>query len=252
MQSIKIFTGVLLVIIFAACGSEPKVIEAEAGTGETAPPLFQDMPGMQDGAAPTADMNTAERKVVVEEVLNTDKYSYLRVKENDEAFWVAVMKQDIQPGSTYYFRGGLLKKNFQSREFNRVFETLYLVSDFRGEKPATAATGQVKTGATVEPPQNVNIAPGAIRIADLVANLKKYEGKTVKVTGKVMKVNAMIMGRNWIHLQDGSGKELELTVTTTEQVQSGSVVTLEGTLALNKDFGAGYMYDYIVEGAVVK
>ncbi|MBK9017715.1 MAG: hypothetical protein IPM82_28755 [Saprospiraceae bacterium] len=86
----------------------------------------------------------------------------------------------------------------------------------------------------------------------MIANISKYDGKTVKVTGKVMKVNPMIMGRNWLHIQDGSGKNLDLTVTTVEQVQLGATVTLEGTIALNKDFGAGYKYDYILEGAVVK
>ncbi|MBL7808209.1 MAG: hypothetical protein JNN28_10355 [Saprospiraceae bacterium] len=60
------------------------------------------------------------------------------------------------------------------------------------------------------------------------------------------------MGRNWLHIQDGSGKNLDLTVTTTETVSLGSVVTLEGIWATNKDFGAGYKYDYILEAAVLK
>jgi hypothetical protein len=150
-----------------------------------------------------------------------------------------------------------MKKNFESKEFNRNFETLYLVSDFGPE--GAAADGMTKEQAhanvessSVEAPKNVTPAVGAIKLADLVANLKKYEGKTVKVTGKVMKVNPMIMGRNWLHLQDGSGKNLDLTVTTVEQVQLGQTVTMEGTLALNKDFGAGYKYDYILESAVVR
>jgi hypothetical protein len=255
MKNIKFLSGLVVALILVACDSKPKVIEADSGVGEAAPPLFQDVPAIHDGTAPAADMNTAERKVVAEEVLDTDKYTYIRVKEKGEEFWVAVMRQDIKVGGTYYFQGGLLKKNFQSKEYNRVFETLYLVSDFRGENPAATASGQGTAASSVnkvEPPKNVNLAPGAIKIADLVANLKKYEGKSVKVTGKIMKVNAMIMGRNWIHLQDGSGNNLELTVTTTEQLQAGSTVTLEGTIALNKDFGAGYVYDYIMEGAVVR
>jgi len=253
MLNIKIFTVLLLALAMAACQSKPKVIEGEPIGGEAAPPsLFQDVPKVQSGSPAPQDLSAVERKVVVEEALDTDKYSYLRVKENGEEFWVAVMKQDIKIGGTYFFRGGLLKKNFQSKEYNRIFETLYLVSDFRAENAGSPAAGQSLPATTMEPPKNVNQAPGAIKIADLVANLKNYEGKTVKVTGKVMKINPMIMGRNWVHIQDGSGNNMDLTVTTVEQLQLGSVVTLDGTIALNKDFGAGYKYDYIMEGAVVR
>jgi hypothetical protein len=248
-----------------SCGSDPQVIEADApAAGETAPPLFQ-----EPGAAPQGNSNTApgqagldaaEHKITAEEVLNTDKYTYVRGKENGQDVWVAVLKQEVKIGSNYVFRGGLMKKNFQSKEYNRTFETLYLVSDFKPEGAATTG-GMTKEqthanvqsiSTTVEGPKNVTPAAGAVKIADLVANLAKYDGKTVKVTGKVMKVNPMIMGRNWIHLQDGSGKNLDLTVTTVEQVQTGATVTFEGTIALNKDFSAGYKYDYIMEGAVIK
>ena len=257
MQNIKIFIGLLLVLFLSACNSKPKVIEGEpAGGANAAPSIFQDVPAMQDDLSGQQSTDAAEHKVVAEEALNTSQYTYVRVKENGKEFWVAVMKQEIKTGGTYYFRGGLLKRNFQSQEFNRIFETLYLVSDFRGENAGGSAVDQglanAQSGTSVEPPRNVNQAPGAIKIADLVANIAKYEGKTVKVTGKCMKINPMIMGRNWLHLQDGSGKNIELTVTTTEQVQVGSVVTLEGTIALNKDFGAGYKYDFIMEGATLK
>ena len=62
----------------------------------------------------------------------------------------------------------------------------------------------------------------------------------------------MIMGRNWVHLQDGSGKNLDLTVTTMENIPLGAILTMEGTIATNKDFGAGYKYDIIMEGAELK
>lgn len=253
---------VLLSSLLFSCNSGPEVIEADApASGEATTPLFQDPGAAMQGGVNTApgqpNLDAAEHKITAEEVLNTDKYTYVRGKENGQDVWIAVLKQAVKIGDSYVFRGGLLKKNFESKEFNRNFETLYLVSDFREEGAGAASTpaptphSNVQGGSTVEAPTSVAAAAGAIKIADLVANLKKHEGKSVKVTGKVMKVNNMIMGRNWVHLQDGSGKNLDLTLTTTEQVQLGSTVTMEGTLVLNKDFGAGYKYDYIVEGAVL-
>ncbi|MCC6724918.1 MAG: SH3-like domain-containing protein [Saprospiraceae bacterium] len=261
-----LFPVLFVFVALSSCGNDAEVIKADstASTGDGTAPMFQD-PGaatMQGGvntAPGQPNLDVAEHKIKAEEVLNTDKYTYVRGQENGQDIWIAVLKQEVKIGSNYTFRGGLMKKNFESKEFNRSFETLYLVSDFGPEGAAgtTAAPGSnphanVQGGSTVEAPKSVSAAAGAIKIADLVANLKKYEGKTVKVTGKVMKVNNMIMGRNWVHLQDGSGKNLDLTLTTVEQVQLGETITLEGNLTLNKDFGAGYKYDYIIESAVKK
>ena len=243
---------------FAACNSKPKVIEAESSGDQTSTPIFQDAPvaGVVPGANMPDQSGTSgeEHKVVVAEVLNTDKYSYLRVKENGAEKWLAITKREVKIGGNYVYTGGLMKKNFASKEFNRVFETVYLVGDFREEGAAGGMTqgGIPPATEALEPPGNLKPAPGAIKISDLVANIRKYDGKVVKVTGKCVKVNPMIMGRNWLHIQDGSGKNLDLTVTTTEQVPLGAIITLEGTIAVDKDFGAGYRYEYIMEGAVVK
>ncbi|MEZ5059187.1 MAG: hypothetical protein R2879_19300 [Saprospiraceae bacterium] len=72
------------------------------------------------------------------------------------------------------------------------------------------------------------------------------------MTGKVVKINPMIMGRNWVHLIDASVEEADLTITTQEPVPVGAIVSLEGTIALDKDFGAGYRYDIIMENAELK
>lgn len=241
-----------LSLLFASCDSGPKVIESEPAAGNVSA-VDQAIPGMQ---APDV---AESHKVVVEEALNTEKYTYLRVNENGQSFWIAIPKTAVEVGATYYYQGGLLKKNFASKEYNRVFETIYLVSGISNQ-PVGAAAGsavdqalsQTQNAEAVAPPTDVKPAAGAIKIADIIGNLGKYDGKVVKVTGKCVKVNPMIMGRNWVHLQDGSAKNFDLTITTTENVSLGSVVTLEGTIAVNKDFGAGYKYNVIMEGATIK
>jgi hypothetical protein len=57
------------------------------------------------------------------------------------------------------------------------------------------------------------------------------------------------MNRNWIHLKDGSKDEYDLVITSEHAIPEGHTVTLKGTVALNKDFGAGYKYAIIVEDA---
>ena len=153
------------------------------------------------------------------------------------------------------FQGGLLKKNFFSQEFNRQFETLYLVSNLReqgGSSEDELDAGFAQLGTADLEVGKITHAQGATRLSDLFANKSKFANKQIVITGKCVKVNPMIMNRNWIHIQDGTGNKLDLTVTTTENIALGSVVTLKGTIALDKDFGAGYRYDIIMEGAVVQ
>ena len=79
------------------------------------------------------------------------------------------------------------------------------------------------------------------------------KGKIVRVRGKVVKFIPRIMGRNWIHIQDGTGKQGsdDLNVTSTDTAKPGDVVLVSGKIAYNKDFGAGYLYPVIIEDASV-
>ena len=247
MKNSSLNIVVLLILCLASCESGPKVIESEP-VASNSNPVSQEFPA---GQMPVAD----EHKVVAEEALPTEKYTYVRVKENGESFWIAIPKTEVEIGATYYYKGGLLKKNFPSREYNRIFETIYLVSGISKQPAGSAvdqALSQTQSAEAIAPPTAVKPAAGAVKIADIVGNLSKYEGKLVKVTGKCVKINPMIMGRNWVHIQDGSANNFDLTVTTTENVALGDIVTLEGTIAVNKDFGAGYKYNVIMEAATVK
>jgi hypothetical protein len=253
---LNILAVLTLSLILTSCDSKPRIIESQSASVEAnddSAPLFKDV---STASAP----GTEEHKVLVEEVLNTEKYTYLNVTENDKKYWIAISKRDIAVGNTYYYKGGLLKRNFFSREFNRVFETVYLVSNIweqpigsGGGSALDAATARIKGGESIPNLEvgQIDPAEGAIKLSELFSNKEKYSGQMVKVTGKVVKVNPMIMNRNWLHIQDGSREGLDLTVTTTESVPLGAVVSLEGTIALDKDFGAGYRYDVIMEGAVV-
>jgi hypothetical protein len=241
------YTAILFgLLILAACDSGPKVIEADPSANTPA-----ESPMMEGDASSPALVH----KVVADEILNTSKYTYLHVTEDaGEPYWIAIPRKDVKTGVTYYYKGGLKKVNFKSVEHDRVFDLVYLVSDV-SEDPAMAGlpanhpqitNGEAPAAAgPVEPPS------GGIDLASLIAKKQDYAGKTVRVRGRVVKVNNMIMDRNWIHIQDGSGKGADLTVTTQETVPMGAVVGFEGRIAVNKDFGAGYKYEIILEDATL-
>jgi len=63
----------------------------------------------------------------------------------------------------------------------------------------------------------------------------------------------MIMGKNWLHVQDGTGGPgaNDLTVTCATTAKVGDIVLIRGTLVIDKDFGAGYKYDVMIEDAQI-
>jgi hypothetical protein len=92
-------------------------------------------------------------------------------------------------------------------------------------------------------------------VLEIFKQAKELDGKVVRLRGMVMKVNLNIMGKNWVHLQDGTGDPLtnthDLVITTGETPSQGQTVTVEGTMRAAKDFGAGYSYAAIIEDAKI-
>jgi len=137
------------------------------------------------------------------------------------------------------------------------------------EEPAAAADAAAPAATTpTMPPGETHPAPapaetvdlagiakaeGGKTVAEVFAEKDQLAGKPVTFRGKVVKTNANIMGKNWVHVRDGSGAkgDNDLTVTTTSPSlpDVGDTVLVTGTLALDQDFGMGYQYAVIVQNA---
>lgn len=199
-------------------------------------------------------------KVVVEEVLQANAYTYLRVNEDGKEDWIAITKNpSVTTGMTIYYKDAMEMQNFHSTDLDRDFESVWFVQSV-SDKPfnATPSMGAALPHANVKPEADEKIlidpVAGGITIAQLFDNSASYEGKEVKIKGKVVKVNNGIMGRNWIHIQDGTGDKdnYDLTLTTDDKASVGQIIVVEGYVTLNKDFGSGYKYDVILEDSKVK
>ena len=96
----------------------------------------------------------------------------------------------------------------------------------------------------------------AVTIAEVFRKSAALDKKKVVVRGKVIKVSKGIMKRNWIHIQDGTGsassKTDALVCTSKELPNIGDVVTAQGVLAKDRDFGSGYRYNAILEKVTFK
>jgi hypothetical protein len=161
--------------------------------------------------------------------------------------------------------------NFRSEAPNRTFYVVYFVPALiteggglpaapvsmpAGHPPTVNGMADSPGAPKVTAPAEValkGIAKADQTVADIYAQKAGLAGKPVKVRGKVVKFSSGIMGKNWIHLQDGSGQpgNNDLTVTTLATASIGDTVLVSGNLTVGKDFGYGYQYDVIIEDAKV-
>jgi hypothetical protein len=148
--------------------------------------------------------------------------------------------------------------NFESKELKRTFETLSLVDNVRTtpERDAVVPQGMGMKSTGKQAPKDYEVAviaheAGEVSIGDLYKNPSAFVGKSIKVRGSVVKFHEAIMNKNWVHIQDGSSYDglFDLTITTLDRANVGEVAAFEGVIMLNKDFGAGYKYDVIMEDA---
>lgn len=251
-----IFTAVLIfaVLALSSCGEKEQGAQEQQAQEQqpTAAP-----PQMQMMSAPSGpDLHTVQ----VKEVVQASSYTYLNVTEGKETYWMAIPKKEVKPGETISYAGGLPMKNFESKDLKRTFETIYFVDKLIGDEAAAMMAQQSMSASHSMKPvmekAEISIEPatGGITIGELYGNRSSYGDKTVIVKGKVTKVNPAIMNRNWVHIQDGTSDadNYDLTITTNDEVNVGDVVTFEGKITLNKDFGAGYSYEVIMEEAKKK
>jgi len=227
------------------------------------------------------------------ETMNSNGYTYLLLDAAQGKIWTAIPETQVKTGQTVTASPGMTMHNFTSKTLNRTFDAIVFSPGLDKGTPATSeqARAEVKPGkegsgfdaalkaesstpaggetasmgassgsvGAVVPSAEVNVnkatGPNSYSVGECFEQSKDLHGKTVRVRGKVMKISRMIMGKNWLHIQDGTGNPLknqhDLVATTAEEPAEGTVITIEGVLAAERDFGAGYKYEVIVEDAKV-
>jgi len=201
-----------------------------------------------------SNVESNSRSGIVVDKMEAGTYSYLQLKENDKLYWVAVPRMEIENGESIYFSEYMEMKDFKSETLDQTFESVLFVND------ASKSMNQMdmkNPHSDVQSLDKQTISVGTLKdgktIADIYKNKQSLKGKTVKVKGKVVKFNSGIMNRNWVHIQDGTDNngDFDLLVTSDETVKVGDIIVAEGKLAIDKDFGAGYFYPVLVEGAKI-
>jgi hypothetical protein len=138
--------------------------------------------------------------------------------------------------------------------FLAVLVMLGISVGWAAEKPAHSGIGKAADVGDVKVAKASG--PDARTVAEIVTTRAELKGKTVLVRGKVVKFTPEVLGKNWIHLRDGSGSAADNThdvlVTTKDQAKIGDVVVAKGVVHTDKDLGSGYSYKVLIEEATLQ
>lgn len=201
----------------------------------------------------------------VAERLDAPNYTYLRITNAQGDTWAAVPTTTVAVGAEVTVTNPMPMRNFESKTLGRTFE---LVMFGAGAQPVGEAAAQPANPHAAEAPRpaaapvdladiKVPKAAGADAklVAEVFAQRVELKDKMASVRGKVVKVTTGVMGKNWLHLRDGSGSDAaqdnDLIITTNDVVQVNDVVTAQGKVTIDKDLGSGYSYKVLIEDAKV-
>lgn len=243
---------------------------ALADTKDTPAPLRGPLPA-EPGAQSTGEKAAQpplQGKVMA--TTNSAGYTYMLVQHEDRQAWAAVTQVAVAIGDQVNIPQGWVMKDFKSTTLNRTFDWILFASgvEFAGKSgPAVAelpaghpplsgnhGAGQPRS----QPPPEVKSgsikkAPGGLTVKECHTRKNSLNGSAVKIRGVVVKFNTGILGRNWIHLRDGTGGAGadDLLITTTAIVKVGETILVQGKLGCDRDFGSGYRYAVLVEDAAI-
>jgi len=243
-----LFVGMSLVLALGVAGCNNNGTESQ--TAGEAPEVVSPAPGISGK---------------VTETMDASGYTYAAVDTGSETIWIAGPKTQLEVGEEVYVPEGAPINNFESKTLGRTFDTILFASSIvvGGEEQAFAAAGeQASSGkaaaAAASSEADLNFddlakAEGGKTVEEIYTDKTALDGAPVKVRGKVTKFMSGIMGKNWLHLKDGSGADgtNDLVVTTMANATVGDTVLVNGTVAADKDFGSGYKYEVIVEDAEI-
>lgn len=248
-------------------------LDTTAGKRATAQPVTESVSRSSEKSGPQPLGDPLRGKVT--ETMDAGGYTYVLLASEDRAVWAAAKQFPVAVGNEVELAGLMPMRDFHSRALDRTFEEIQFVGRAAvvGTNAAASAAPQPSSPMQEMPPGHPPIsgagkpadaAPGAtenvealadgVTVAELFAKKTDLNGKLVKFRGRVVKANSGILGKNWLHIQDGTGEKgtNDITVTSPTGIAAvGSTVVIQGTLALDKDFGAGYVYSVIVENATV-
>lgn len=227
---------------------------------------------------PTASAESEAFSGKVIETMNAGSYTYVRVDTGKNKSWAAAPKFEVKVGDKVDVARAMPMANYHSKILKKDFDVVFFTGSVtvngkpagadaaqdlpKGHPPLAGDAGALPKGHPAIGADAAKAATdfskikkpaGGLAVSEIVTSRTKLKNKAVAVRGKVVKYNGNVMGKNWLHIRDGSGGEgnNDLTVTTSSVAKVGDTVLVSGKVSTDRDFGGGYKYPVILEDAKV-
>jgi len=221
-------------------------------------------------------------KGTIIEFQDVKDYTYLHLKDSTGDIWVAIPKTPVETGKEIELSNVIVMKDFQSKTLDKTFDVILFALPSNGQAgsmPSGKMPGKTMSGMPPGmmtgsmPQKSTSNAMGASQpkiifkdiklskatgknaynIEEVYSQKKELSKKTVTVRAKVVKFLPGVMGKNWLHIQDGTGsaeaETHDITVSTLDNTKVGDEVIVHGTLEIDKDFGSMHSFAVIIEDA---
>jgi len=265
-----LLTGLALFLLVSACSKDNEQASTTASSSS------------EQQAAPTTQAQETGTIVSgkVLETLDASGYTYLHLDQGDKQVWVAIPAAKVAVGDDVKVIYSMVMTNFESKALGRTFDEVIFASGFANQEGAPTGTAAGSSSfseavqsagpgsspvsggsqAAVVPFSELNVekaaGENAFTVDELFKKKDELNGQKVLLRGKVVKVSQNIMGKNWIHLQDGTGspqeKNHDFVVTSDTVPELEKIITVSGVLEADKDYGYGYVYSAIIENASIQ
>ncbi|MCK9472125.1 hypothetical protein [Sulfurimonas sp.] len=280
MNKISIAISVAALLMYG-CSDKPKEQESSTqiskSVEESIPKSMYGVPATEQAQANApakgnVQLNTPHIAKALE-TINGGGYTYAKVDEGGNIYWIAGPQTNVVVGSSISFLEQMVMNDFTSKSLNKHFDQLVFVSAIvPADGSATDASAKTltledahancdhskepATTATVTQPDSAAISvaknKGGYTIEELYTKKAALKDKSVKINAKIVKISKNIMGKDWIHLQDGSGSAGTNDIIATavnSTVQVGDTVTANGIVKTDIDLGYGYNFSVLIEEA---
>lgn len=197
--------------------------------------------------------------VKILETADAGTYTYIKVDENGEQYWAAIMKAPVKIGDIITIKEQVWMKNFKSTALNKTFDKV-LFADIERKEISGVDNIHSIHGDMIKKKQEhayrpdpkfndgiivSNESPLKADISEIYNNAEKFKNKNVELEAEVIQVSNKVMGNTWVKIYDGKDAMIFRSVDEDEKVAIGDKVKVIGTINTNVDYGYGFSYKII-------
>jgi hypothetical protein len=239
----------------------------------------------------TLNVQSPVLRATIIESKDVTNYTYLLLEDKTGKVWAAIPKTPVKTGDEIAISNIAVMKDFHSKTLEKTFDLILFAVFSEGcpfkesggeivsEMPSSMMPGKMPPAMTSPAamphgtmpvmgdsskkskavPKDIKVSKAvgenAYTIEEIYSKKEELSQKTITVRAIVVKFMPQVMGKNWIHIQDGTGSaekgNNDVAVSTLETAEIGDEVIIKGTLGIDKDFGMSCAFGVLIEEASI-